>query len=73
MKNATANAALLNVSSPEVLGNNPETDTKKEKVNEEVDIAKLQEAYKTKFGKDVPPAFKNQVAWIQSKLAQPAE
>lgn len=66
-------AAMQNANTNnEGLGNNPETDAKKEKV-EEVDIAKLQEAYKTKFGKDVPPAFKNQVAWIQSKLAQPAE
>lgn len=72
MKKGNANAAPLNVSSPEVLGNNLGTDTKKEKV-EEVDLAKLQEAYRTKFGKELPPAFKNQVAWIQSKLAEPAE
>lgn len=74
-QNQTDNSSKLDVLGAEVLGSNPEPDgleDKKEKV-EEVDIAKLQEAYKTKFGKDVPPAFKNQVAWIQSKLAQPAE
>lgn len=49
---------------------NRKRDEESKEPSESEEILDLRAKYKEKFGKDVANAYKNQVEWIQKKLAE---
>jgi len=57
----------------EDLGAGASEEAKKTETISNEALLELQQAYKTKFGRDVPPVCKNRPEWIQSKLNEVTE